>query len=163
MFNTLVGVLGRLSIFDLHRNYRVEEGQRDEIGKKGRDWGIQAFVSFCRTSASARVSYGVALLLLWPIKGRMSRWGQDDGRPPQQLSPRFLDHSILANRRPPSPHPLTPSLTTTAARYCHRVVRSAIEGVAIGFVFAGNIVRGPPDPVSHSITLWDTNKRKNNS
>lgn len=59
-----------------------------------------------------------------------------------------------------APRPSNPSSTTASACYCHRVVRSVIEGVAIGFVFARNIVRGLPDPVNRSATLRDTETQR---
>lgn len=77
-----------------------------------------------------------------------------------------LDSSTIPSRnyrslRDPNPPPLP--LDHDTACYCHRVVRSVVEGVAIGFVFAQNIVRGLPDPVNRPTTLWDTRKPRNNT
>lgn len=81
---------------------------------------------------------------------RPGRWSSSATTVPSIPLDPFILELLSASR------PLTPSSTTATARYCHRVVRSVIEGVAIGFVFARNIVRGLPDPVNRLATLWDT-------
>lgn len=85
------------------------------------------------------------------VPARPSRWSSSATTVPSNPRP---FHSGIA------PRPSNPSSTTTSARYCHRVVRSVIEGVAIGFVFARNIVRGLPDPVNRSTTLRDTKTQR---
>lgn len=115
--------------------------------KKGKGAGFQAFVSFCRSSVSACVSYGIALLLLWPIKGgpirrrgRHAASATTTEPSPNRSSPLKPSSASTYTPPPPPPHP------TDRQRYCRWVVRSTIGGVAIGFVFGREYSSGTPRP-----------------
>lgn len=130
--------------------------------KKGKGAGFQAFVSFCRSSVSARVSYGIALLLLWPIKGGPIPWrGQ---------------HAASATANP-SIRPFHPPKPSSASTYTLPsssssslwpttllpVGRSLGPSKVLRLVsyLEGNIVRGLPGPVNRLPTLWDVEPRGN--
>lgn len=128
--------------------------------KKGKGAGFQAFVSFCRSSVSARVSYGIALLLLWPIKGgpiRRRGW-----------------HAASATTTEPSPNRSSPLKPSSASTYTPLPLPTPLTGnVIAGGSFAwpsevlrlvsyleGNIVRGLPGPVNRLLTLWDVDREE---
>ena len=68
------------------------------------------------------------------------------------VSPRSFRTVLSSSHHPPSAHPV-PFDPRARDSYCRWVVPSTIVGVAIGFVFRGNIVRGLPGPVNRSTTL----------
>lgn len=129
--------------------------------KKGKGAGFQAFVSFCRSSVSARVSYGIALLLLWPIKGGPIR--------------RRGRHAASATTTEPSPNRSSPLKPSSASTYPPPLpLPTPLTGnVIAGGSFArpsevlrlvsyleGNIVRGLPGPVNRLLTLWDVDREE---
>lgn len=104
---------------------------------------------------SARVSYGIALLLLWPIKGRPIR-GQHAASSSTTTEP--LDRSIHWNHHPllPNPSPPPPSLTVIAGGSFAR----PSEVLRLVSYLEGNIVRGLPGPVNRLLTLWDVEREE---
>lgn len=140
---------------------RAEKGRKMTKLEKRKPRGIQVFVSFCRTWASARVSHGVSHRIIAFMANKrkdvpvmLERWSNSA----TTLSPSVSGLRSILKPSSPVPRPLIPSPATTtiapllpsSRSFGHRRCR------AIGLVFAENIVQGLPDPVNRSATLWDT-------